>query len=41
MPPLLWPLSAPVRLAAPTVIPSQVVALNPPEWNGVKLALAR
>jgi len=38
--PTLVASSAPVRLAAPTVIPSQVVALNPPEWNGVKLALA-
>ena len=38
--PTLIASSAPVRLAAPTVIPSQVVALNPPEWNGVKLALA-
>ncbi len=38
--PTLVASSSPVRLAAPTVIASQVVALNPPEWNGVKLALA-
>jgi murein DD-endopeptidase MepM/ murein hydrolase activator NlpD len=41
--PTLVASAAPVRLAPPQVIPSAVgtvVALNPPEWNGVKLALA-
>ncbi|MEG3438546.1 peptidoglycan DD-metalloendopeptidase family protein [Pannus brasiliensis CCIBt3594] len=41
--PTLVASTAPVRLAAPRVIPSEVgtvVPLNPPEWNGVKLALA-
>lgn len=41
--PTLVASTAPVRLAAPKVIPSEVgtvVPLNPPEWNGVKLALA-
>jgi murein DD-endopeptidase MepM/ murein hydrolase activator NlpD len=41
--PALVASTAPVRLAPPRVIPGEVgtvVALNPPEWNGVKLALA-